>query len=136
MGQTGNGLLQNSKVCCGFLRRYAVSCGLVRRYAVSCGLLRRSAPWKFCTSQKAKIYKKKMQIWLRLSLLVCPFEFPLKIVKSKSMKYSSVHQRITKGQQLKGKIDSELFTLFHTFSPRTFPFKMRGFSSMRTKEKK
>ena len=45
-------------------------------------------------------------------------------------------QRKTKGQQLKGKIVSEFFTLFHNFSPRTFPFKTKGFSSRRTKEKK
>ena len=43
-------------------------------------------------------------------------------------------------KQLKGKIVSELFTLFALFShffgifsPRTFPFKTKGFSSMRTK---
>ena len=52
-------------------------------------------------------------------------------------------QRNIKGQQLKGKIVSEFFTLFHTFftlfqnfPPRTFPFKTKGFSSRRTKEKK
>ena len=59
--------------------------------------------------------------------------------------YSHFPQKIrekTKGQQLKGKIVSEFFTLlalFHTFSeisPTTFPFKTKGFSSMRTKEKK
>ena len=31
---------------------------------------------------------------------------------------------------------SHFFTLFQTFSPRTFPFKAKGFSSMRTKEKR
>ena len=44
-----------------------------------------------------------------------------------------------KGQQLKGKIVSEFshfFALFQNFSSRTFPFKTKGFSSMRTKEKK
>ena len=59
---------------------------------------------------------------------------------------SDLYQRKTKGQQLKGKIVSEIFTLFHTFShflalfhnfsPGTFPFKTKGFSSIRTKEKK
>ena len=55
----------------------------------------------------------------------------------------------TKGQQLKAKNVSNFFTLFHNFSifhnfshffrifpPGTFPFKTKGFSSMRTKEKK
>ena len=45
----------------------------------------------------------------------------------------------TKGQQLKGKSVqnfSQFFTLFHDFSPGTFPFKTKGCSSMRTKEKK
>ena len=42
----------------------------------------------------------------------------------------------TKGQQLKGKIVSEFFTLFHNFPPGTCPFKTKGFSSRRTKEKK
>ena len=49
------------------------------------------------------------------------------------------NQGKTKGQQLKGKIVSEFshfFALFQTFSPRTSPFKTKGFSSMRTKEKK
>ena len=51
-----------------------------------------------------------------------------------------------KGQQLKGKIVSECFALFHTFftlftlfqkcSPSTFPSKQRVFSSRRKKEKK
>ena len=42
-------------------------------------------------------------------------------------------------EKLKGKIVSEIFTLFHyfsrffhNFSPRTFPFKTKGFSSRRT----
>ena len=45
----------------------------------------------------------------------------------------------TKGQQLKGKIVSEFFALFRTFSeifPQDFPLQTKGFSSMRTKEKK
>ena len=48
----------------------------------------------------------------------------------------------TKGQQLKGKIVSNFHTFrtfshfFKNFSPRTFPFKTKGFSSIRTKEKK
>ena len=49
------------------------------------------------------------------------------------------NQGKTKGQQLKGKIVSHFFALFHTFShffPQDFPFKTKGFSSMRTKEKK
>ena len=54
------------------------------------------------------------------------------------------NQRKTKGQQLKGKIVSEIFTLFQSFfftlfqnfPPGTFVFKTKGFSSMRTKEKK
>ena len=58
-------------------------------------------------------------------------------------------QRKTKGQQLQGKIVSEFFALFQwkthfshsshffrIFPPRTFPFKTKGFSSRRTKEKK
>ena len=51
-------------------------------------------------------------------------------------------QRKIKGQQLKGKIVSEIshfshfFVLFQKFSPRTLPFKTKGFSSRRTKEKK
>ena len=52
---------------------------------------------------------------------------------------SQDNQRKTKGQQLKGKIVSEFFTLFiHflNFSPRTFPFETEGFSSMRTKRRK
>ena len=49
---------------------------------------------------------------------------------------------LIKGQQLKGKLVSEFFTLFHTFHtfseffPQDFPFKTKGFSSMRTEEKK
>ena len=52
------------------------------------------------------------------------------------------NQGKTKGQELKGKIVSEFshflhfFTHFQNFSPRTFPFKTNGFSSIRTKEKK
>ena len=47
-----------------------------------------------------------------------------------------VDQRETKGRQLKGNIVSDFFTLFQHFSPRTFPFKTKGFSSRRRKEKK
>ena len=65
----------------------------------------------------------------------------------KSGTFSSPHmfcpppycQRKIKGQQLKGKIVSEFFTLLHTFSefsPRTFPFKTKGFSSRRKKRRK
>ena len=53
--------------------------------------------------------------------------------------WCSPFQGKTKGQQLKGKIASwfsHFFTLFQTFFPRTFPFKTKGFSWMRTKEKK
>ena len=57
--------------------------------------------------------------------------------------FSSFSQGKTKGQQLKGKIVSDFFTLFshfftlfQNFPPRTFPSKAKGFSSMRTKEKK
>ena len=50
---------------------------------------------------------------------------------------SSESQGKTKGQQLKGKIVSEFshfFALFQNFSPRTFPFRTKGFCSTRTKE--
>ena len=54
-----------------------------------------------------------------------------------------IYQGKTKGQQLKGQNRfiifhnfSHFFTLFQNFSPRTFPFKTKGFSSRRTKEKK
>ena len=45
-------------------------------------------------------------------------------------------QRKIKGQHLKGKIVSEFSHFFTHLSPRTFPFETKGFSSMRTKEKK
>ena len=51
------------------------------------------------------------------------------------------HQRKIKGQQLKGKTVSHFFAhffshLFHTFSPWDFPFKTKGFSSMRTQKRR
>ena len=42
-------------------------------------------------------------------------------------------QRKMKGQQPQGKIVSEIL---QNFSPRTFPFKTKGFGSRRAKEKK
>ena len=57
--------------------------------------------------------------------------------------FSASSQRKTKGQELKGKLVSYFSHFFRTFSkhfqnlsPRTFPFKTKGFSTMRTKEKK
>ena len=41
-----------------------------------------------------------------------------------------------KGQQLKGKLVSELVTLSHTFSPRTFPFKQRAWAQGEQKRRK
>ena len=58
-------------------------------------------------------------------------------------KQTGLYQGKTKGQQLKRQNRfiifhsfSHFFRLFHNFSPRTFPFKTKGFSSRRTKEKK
>ena len=54
-----------------------------------------------------------------------------------------LNQGKTKGQQLKGKIVSDVFALFLTifrtfseFSPQDIPLETKGFSSMGTKEKK
>ena len=70
----------------GFLRKSAVSCGFLRKSAVSCGFLRKSAPPKCCNSQEkrksAKICEnqRKTANLAHLSLLVCPFYFPLMVI--------------------------------------------------------
>ena len=67
-----------------------------------------------------------------------PIGQPAPKYHTKGCSHSS--QRKTKGATTKGQ---NRFRIFHTFShtfsefsPRTFPFKTKGFSSMRTKEKK
>ena len=74
-----------------------------------------------------------------ISLLVSFSEFPCLFYEF----FLPFAQRKTKGQQLKGKIVSEFFALFHNFShifiilsPGLSPSKQRIFSSRRTKEKK
>ena len=72
-------------------------------------------------------------------LLAGLFFAPASEIKKSENQEIKQFQRKIKGQQLKGKIFhtfSHLFALFQTFSMRTFPFKTKGFSSMRTKEKK
>ena len=61
----------------------AKSFGFLRKSVVSCGFLWKSAPPKCCNFQERRksakirenLRRKKLRIWLRLSLLVCPFQF-------------------------------------------------------------
>ena len=69
----------------GFLQKSVVFCSFLPKSAVSCGPLRKSAPPKCCNSQEkrtsAKISEnpRKTSNLARVSLLVCPFYFPLRI---------------------------------------------------------
>ena len=95
--------------------------------------LRFSGPF-FCAAKWAFSTLKLAAPWRQ------PPEAPLdgsKRIPQNSCKISlPINQQKTKGQQLKGKIVSEFFTLFQNFFRRAFPFKTKGVSSMRTKEKK
>ena len=72
----------------------------------------------------------------------CPEDLSLSSTVT-GLKIANMCQRKTKGQQLKGQnrfiivhTFSHFLALFQNFSPKTFPFKTKGFCSRRTKEKK
>ena len=71
MGQTG---------FCENLRFPAIFCENLRFPAVFCKNLRlRNALFNSQEKRKSAKICEKLRMWLRLSLLVCPFEFPLRV---------------------------------------------------------